>query len=254
MFRVLTDEEAKRVVRWQAPDLKGTVPVASTRQVAKPVHLGARKTSRDKPNDLDDLDDLTIASATMGQSAETLTARTTPQTANVPMSGQSADMLQTSYDDGYARGFAEGNSALHQQSVNELQELLNALAKPALKVPDAELEQEVMALSMEIARLVLKREVQMDGKALAALVQRGMEHLPNAVITPVEVRLHPLDARLLEDVAEMPDNVDVVEDLASTRGSCRIRYAASTIHAGVDDWLELMGAELGLSPTRNTQD
>ncbi len=40
MFRVLSEDESKNVVRWQAPDLKGSVPVANTRQVATPVRLG----------------------------------------------------------------------------------------------------------------------------------------------------------------------------------------------------------------------
>lgn len=249
MFRVLTDDEAKHVIRWQAPDLKGSVPVASTRQVATPVHLGTKTaTSRSMQDPVPlppEADHDTGAASSSSPAAS--------QTANIPLPGQSADMLQTSYDDGYARGFAEGNAALHQQSAGQLQGLLSALAKPALKVPDAELEQEVMSLSMDIARLVLRREMQMDGEALAALVRRGMEHLPNAVTAPVQIHLHPLDAALMKEVAELPENVELVDDVAMSRSNCRIRYAASTIHAGVDDWLDLLGSELGLDTSRTQQ-
>jgi len=170
------------------------------------------------------------------------------------MAGQSADMLQASYDEGFTRGYAEGNAQLHQQSVQQLQALINTLGKPALQVPDAELEQEVMALSLEIARLVVGRELTSDSATLSSLVQRGIEQLPNAGKSDVSVHLHPLDAAMLDGVAQFPENVQIVEDARLKRHDCRIVSDASTVHSGMNDWLAIIGAELGLTSDSGEQD
>ncbi|MGQ7848475.1 FliH/SctL family protein [Granulosicoccus sp. 3-233] len=257
MFRVLSEDEAKQVTRWHAPELKGSVPVANTRQIATPVRLGETMPGRAAPpahgagaqlqssvsalhsSDGQDRLDQGIGSAGMAPEHATTTS--------MPMAGQSADMLQASYDEGYTSGYAEGNAQLHQQSVQQLQAMIDTLGKPALKVPDAELEQEVMALSLEIARLVLGRELQMDNETLASLVRRGIEQLPNAGKANVQVHLNPLDAAMLEEVAQLPDNVDIVVDGAVKRSDCRIVSGASTVHGGLDDWLAIVGAELGVT-------
>ena len=258
MFRVLSEDEAKQVTRWQAPELKGSVPVANTRQVATPVRLGETMPGRAASGARGDSSRASSSGTSLHSEANSMlsddsivsgSGRSSGTAAgSVPMSGgQSADMLQTSYDEGYSCGYAEGNAQLHQQSVQQLQALINTLGKPALKVPDAELEQEVMALSLEIARLVLGRELQMDEGAMSSLVRRGIEQLPNAGKANVKVHLHPLDAAMLEEVAQLPENVDIVLDGNIKRSDCRIVSEASTVHGGLDDWLALVGAELGMT-------
>lgn len=257
MFRVLSEDEAKQVTRWQAPELKGSVPVANTRQVATPVRLGETMPGRAASGARGGSARSSSPGAGLQSEANSMlsddsivsgSGMSDASTGSVPMSGgQSADMLQTSYDEGYSCGYAEGNAQLHQQSVQQLQALINTLGKPALKVPDAELEQEVMALSLEIARLVLGRELQMDEDAMSSLVRRGIEQLPNAGKANVKVHLHPLDAAMLEEVAQLPENVDLVLDGNIKRSDCRIVSEASTVHGGLDDWLALVGAELGMT-------
>lgn len=257
MFRVLSDDEAKQVTRWQAPELKGSVPIANTRQIATPVRLGeavpGRATQGGRGGSVAVESSVSVAhssdmpvQAGDSVSPDPLAPSDAPST-GLSMSGQSADMLQTSYDEGYASGYAEGNAQLHQQSIQQLQALVNTLGKPALKVPDAELEQEVMALSLEIARLVLGRELRMDGDSLSSLVRRGIEQLPNAGKAGVQVHLHPADAAMLEEVTRLPDNVDIVVDGNVSRSDCRIVSEASTVHGGLDDWLAIIGAELGMT-------
>lgn len=250
MFRVLSEDESKNVVRWQAPDLKGTVPVANTRQVATPVRLGESLRAGELLRG--------VAAERAGGTPDSDLASTTNaaprQTASVPMPNASATMLQTSYDEGYASGYAAGNAALHQESVKQLQGLINVLGKPALKVPDLELEQELVSLALEIARLVVRRELEADPTALASLVRAGMEQLPNATQNPVSVHLHPLDANVLRELTIQPEGVEYLDDVGLKRGDCRIVSGASTVRSGVNDWLEVMGAELGLLPTSTLQD
>jgi len=256
MFRVLSEDEAKQVTRWQAPELKGSVPIANTRQVATPVRLGETMPGRAAPSALagagrseSPVSNLQSSGNEIQTTATDLPGDATASasaTGGMPMSGQSADMLQASYDEGYGNGYAEGNAQLHQQSVQQLQALVSALGKPALKVPDAELEQEVMALSLEISRLVLGRELQMDGDAMISLVRRGIEQLPNAGKADVAVHLHPLDATMLAEATQLPENVSIVEDINVKRSDCRIVSEASTVRGGLSDWLAIVGAELGM--------
>ena len=250
MFRVLSEDESKNVVRWQAPDLKGTVPVANTRQVATPVRLGESMPAGKLLHG--------VAAERAGGKPDPDLARgadsTARQTTSIPMPNASATMLQSSYDEGYASGYAAGNAALHQESVKQLQGLINVLGKPALKVPDLELEQELVSLSLEIARLVVRRELEADPTALAALVRAGMEQLPNAAQSPVSVHLHPLDANVLRELTIQPEGVEYLDDVGLKRGDCRIVSGASTVRSGVNDWLEVIGAELGLLPPSTTQD
>lgn len=258
MFRVLSEDEARRVTRWQAPELKGPVPIANTRQVATPVRLGESLAGRGKSMTDREGGQSGLTSGSELHSSESMShgsvgsdqgtsAGGESRTAGIPMPGQSADMLQSSYDEGYACGFAEGNAQLHQQSVQQLQALVETLGKPALQVPDAELEQEVLALSLGIARLVLGRELEVDEAALSSLVRRGIAQLPNAGNSEVQVHLHPLDAGMMSEVTQLPDNVDIVEDGSLDRSDCRIVSGASTVHSGMDDWLAIIAAELGMT-------
>ena len=260
MFRVLSEDESKNVVRWQAPDLKGTVPVANTRQVATPVRLGealpASELLREVAAGLAGgrpvaEQGMLPADLAGGVNSTGSAAR---QTASIPMPNPSANMLQTSYDEGYARGYAEGNAALHQDSVKQLQAIIGSLGKPALKVPDLVLEQELIGLTLDLARLVVQREVEVDPVALASLVRAGMEQLPNAVQSQVSVYLHPSDANVLRELTIQPEGVAYLDDINLKRGDCRIVSDASTVRSGVNDWLEVLGAELGLLPTSMNQD
>lgn len=260
MFRVLSEDESRNVIRWQAPDLTGTVPVANTRQVATPVRLGnSLSASRLLHEVAVERAGGRPVSAPGGHASELADGSTsdgtaTRQTTSIPMSNPSATMLQTSYDEGYARGYAEGNAALHQESVKQLQELTMALGKPALKVPDLVLEQELIGLALDVARLLVQREVEVDPTALASLVRAGMEQLPNASQSQASVYLHPLDATVLRELTIQPEGVEYLDDVNLKRGDCRIVSGASTVRSGVNDWLEVMGAELGLLPMSITRD
>lgn len=248
MFRVLTEDESKNVVRWQAPDLQGTVPVAKTRQVATPVRLSETMAASELLREVNAQragGQPEFKQANQGGEA---TGNPERQSASLPLANPSAGMLQNSYDEGRAHGYAEGNAALHQESVKQLQALIDSLGKPALQVPDRVLEQEVIGLAMDIAKMVVQREVEIDPAALASLVRAGMEQLPHAAKSEVSVHLHPMDANVLRELTIQPEGVEFKDDANLQRGDCRIVSSASTVHCGVENWLEVMGAELGLLP------
>ena len=272
LFRVLSDEESRKVTRWRAPEIApGSAVVANTRQQAKPGHapddefvrplLGSKSLKAVKPQvpgaapRLQTISDHDVfadpAVADMHHTPATKKSEESESVVRTPLA--SADMLQTSYDEGYARGFAEGNAALQQHSVKELKQIILAIADASTHPDEADLEQAVVSLSLEIARLVIRREVQIDDRLMLDIVQAGLEQLPGGSRNQPYVKLHPLDANVVRrHVSDNPD-VQIIDDPALERGACRVESGASVIHAGINDWLNNVAIQLGLEAEQNVQ-
>ena len=278
MFRVLSDEESRKVTRWRAPEIApGSAVVANTRQQARPSHapddedvrslLGSKSLKRGKPqtsgapprlqtiNDYNVFANPVVAdmhhAPVIEESKESEEPEEYDSVVRTPMA--SPDMLQTSYDEGYARGFAEGNAALQQHSIKELKQIISAIADASAHQDETDLEEAVVSLSLDIARLVIRREVQIDDRLMLDIVQAGLEQLPGGTRNQRYVKLHPLDANVVRrHVSDNPD-VQIIDDPALERGACRIQSGASVIHAGIDDWLNNVAVQLGLEDEQSTQ-
>lgn len=240
MFRVLSDEEASRVTRWQAPD----IPVASNSAQyvrADSQGLPAGTLSNSEQNPL--IPQLPEAEA---------------ETVNLALSRQSVDMVQAGYDDGYAQGYAqgyaEGNAALHQQSVKQLNSIVSAISQSASCIDDSELETQLVALSSDIARLIIRRELTLDPELILEIVRAGMQQLPELNSDLRHIHLHPLDAAIVRDLLEDNDNLAIVNDPSADRADCRIESGASVVRSGVDDWLAAACAQLGIQEACNKPD
>lgn len=270
MFRVLSEDEARKAIRWQAPELgKGNRQVADTRQVVSSVAQPANQNlpkrqirpqlTKSAPKTHTSAPELQASFPIAASSVNTAAEAPNPDaasTANISLSNPSADMLQSSYDEGYtrgleeghARGYAEGNAALHQQAVVRLNGVIAALEQARPATSDSEIEQEVTALSLEIARVLLKREIKVDVEALGRLVHLGLEQLPGSQEQMRQVRLHPLDALAIRELLIDTDKLEVVDDSTLAQGDCVVECASSVVHAGVDNWMDTMASQLGLSP------
>ena len=273
MFRVLSEEEASKAVRWRAPQLNnGSTKVANTRQVVssltQPPHQDIGNLMADVPlttatprthTSAPELQaSHPVAAANMSPSAHSpkLDASAVSATANLPLPNPSADMLQTSYDEGYARGtkegqargFTEGSAALHQQTVVRLNGVIAALNQSKIATNDTALEQEVLELSLEIARVLLRREIGVEPEALGSLVKQGLQQLPSSNGGMRSVRLHSLDAKVIRQLLIDTDNLEIVDDPDLAQGDCIVESASSVVHAGLDDWLENMASQLGIFP------
>ncbi|MFK7855409.1 MAG: FliH/SctL family protein [Granulosicoccus sp.] len=275
MFRVLSEEEARKAIRWQAPELgKGNAPVADTRQVVSSLtQLANQKQPKQKIRSaLPKSEPKTHTSAPELQASHPIAASSTntspvdpinpdaASTVSISLPNPSADMLQSSYDEGYsrgleeghARGYAEGNAALHQQTVLRLNGVIAALEQSRPAISDSEIEQEVTSLSLEIARVLLKRELRVDVEALGKLVQLGLEQLPSSQEQMRQVRLHPLDALSIRELLVDTVQLEIVDDSTLAQGDCVVECASSVVHAGVDNWMDSMASQLGLSPVSDS--
>lgn len=259
MFRVLSEEESKKVTRWQAPDLGSNgQAIANTRQQAQPratqgdaevqtllgslsLKPGALRSPAVAPrlqsfNQIDVLANHLAGRGSSNESADT--------------SAASAQMLQDSYDEGYATGYAQGNLALQQHAIKELQDIVTSITQAASAPDEHELEQTLVALSLDIARLVIGRELSIDDKALLSIVQAGLEQLPGGASATPRVYLHPLDANIVRRHLDDDSTLSVQDDPLLPRSACRIESGASVVNAGVDDWLDTVASQLGLLPDR----
>lgn len=245
MFRVLSEEEAGKVTRWKAPELDGsTATRAKTTEWTSPIIPAVGKPQRTASAEgLNHLLDSEAVSSAQRSRAASGAISSSPGSLSV--ANPSLDIVQTSYDDGYAKGYSEGNAALHQQAVKELRNVINAIGQSTADSQDYSLHQEVAGLSIDIARILLTREIQLDSDAMLQLVKAGLEQLPSMASGSSRVHLHPLDANVVRENIEL-NGVQVVDDLALKRGNCRITTNTSTLECGLDQWLEGMARQLGI--------
>lgn len=222
MFRVLSNEEARKVTRWHAPD----IPVSDNDSPVRTVSASSDVTRKNP-----------LASSTV--------------TAGVDLSDVSVDAVQASYDEGYAAGFAESNAARHDNAIKQLRKIVSELSASASCFSDRLLEMEIVGLSMDIARLVIKRELSTDPALIQDIVSAGLNQLPELNASVRFIYLHPLDAAVVRDVIEEQDGIQVLDDSKLEKGACRIESGASVLHAGIDDWLAVIGAQLGLPANDN---
>lgn len=264
MFRVLSEAESKNVTRWHAPDLGADASkVANTRQQANPrqpdsgdaeMHslLGGLELKRDSSSNRSSAPRLQSISP-IDVLASHMSGQTSQAQASQVSAAASAQMLQSSYDEGYGKGFAAGATALHQQTVQELKAVIMALGVADNRQNDNELEDELVALSVDIARLVIQKEMSIDQTIIQNIVSTGLEQLPGHSMSSTRVNLHPVDAGIVRDNMGADAEITIIEDPTLQRGACNIESGASIVKAGVDDWLVNISEQLGLNVKAETQ-
>lgn len=152
------------------------------------------------------------------------------------------------YEEGFARGQGDGLAAARQtseQNLQRLQQILDTLATP-LKELDDRVEQELIALAMSAARLIVRRELKADPAQVIAAVREAMGALP-AAARKVRLHLHPEDAALVREhlrPSEEGHGWHLVEDPSVSRGGCKVLTETSQIDATVEARLTAIMAEL----------
>jgi flagellar assembly protein FliH len=165
------------------------------------------------------------------------------------MTAQHIERIQKqAYDEGFARGQADGLEAARQatqQHTQQLAQILATLATP-LKELDDRVEQELVTLALSMARLIVRRELRTDPAQVLAAVREAMGALP-AAARKVRLHLHPEDAALVREQlrpSEEGHGWHLVEDPSLTRGGCKILTETSQIDASVESRLTAIVAEV----------
>jgi len=148
----------------------------------------------------------------------------------------------------YEKGFSEGQKAgsevgekmgealLKQYSASL--DALNGLRKELFETS----EREVIRLSLEIARKIIKREVAIDEELILALVRVALERVADQAL--ITVRVNPKDHSAIErhraataGIGGLSESIRLVEDPLIARGGCVIETESGTIDARIEEQL-----------------
>lgn len=177
---------------------------------------------------------------------------------------------QSAHEAGYAQGHADGHAAGSQevrdalaeltrqateQAVQRFDEVLSAL-NGQLNQLQGHMAQTVLAMACELARQVVRRELNTEAQSLQPLVTEAIALLVGDSL-PATVRLHPDDFAALEagwlNLPE-PGGPRFIPDDTITPGGCMVKGKGSEVDATIEQRWARAAANLGLTSTWVTAD
>lgn len=153
---------------------------------------------------------------------------------------------------GRAAGFEEGRRLGIEAGREEMLKTAAQLTalfdgiSPQLKVLDEALMEQLCELVLAVARQFVRRELRSQPGEVLRVVREALAALP-ASDARVRVYLHPEDAALARealppDAQERP--LQILEDIALSRGGARLETDASLVDASVESRLSSIAARL----------
>lgn len=175
-----------------------------------------------------------------------------PQLDDGSPGGTGMDSGQRAWEEGFEQGRQEGLAAGREQVLAELdilRQLMQKLATPLAEL-DEQVEKELVALAMTVARQVIYRELEMHPERVVNAVRKALDVLP-AGLRDVRLHLHPDDAQLVRELlpaGEAESSWQIVEDRVLERGGCRVSTQNSQVDATLETRLaRAVAAALGES-------
>lgn len=147
-------------------------------------------------------------------------------------------------DKGYTEGYKDGKAKLDLKLKN-IESVLNVLSEPLNQLDD-DVENNIVNLTIQIARHLIRRELKADHGEVVAVVREALSVLPVSDRKP-RIYLHPEDAELVRNALSLSDedqNWRIEEDLLMGRGDCRVETETSLIDASLDARLSAIAAKL----------
>ncbi|BCX81643.1 flagellar assembly protein FliH [Methylomarinovum caldicuralii] len=150
--------------------------------------------------------------------------------------------FQQGYREGREKGEREGREAARAEmekilaeEAGHLKAVMDCLSQPLAQL-DEEVERELVALAMAVAKQLVRRELKTDPGQIVAVVREALSLLPLSQRT-VTLAMHPDDAERVRQALRL-DQVrvpwEIVEDPLITRGGCRVETDVSRIDATVE--------------------
>lgn len=161
----------------------------------------------------------------------------------LPTAEEVEQIYQQARDEGYRVGFNEGQ----QTALTEAQKLSALVQKldEAITGMEGEVADELLALSLEVSRQVVREAVRLQPEAILAVVKEALLQLPHQ---HAMVYLQPDDAALVrihlgEQLAHAGHRIQ--DDPALTRGDCRIEAGNTRADATLESRWQRVIAGLG---------
>ena len=173
-----------------------------------------------------------------------------PALGDPPSAEPAADAQEArrGYDDGFARGYEEGLRAAEAEmnaSVRAIAALTESLRAPVAKLEE-HVDDELVRLTLAIARQVIRRELRSDPDQIAAVVKEARASLATVQGT-VRIGLHPDDAPLVRRMFSDDEGLaglQVVEDPVLSRGGCTVTTDTAFVDATVETRVARIAVQL----------
>jgi flagellar assembly protein FliH len=200
----------------------------------------------------------TVAAPTATVVEDEVESITMPTAAEIELMQKQAyeEAAEQGRKDGWVQGHRDGFNAGHEQGqtagqaeiaalVGRLDQIMSCLEAPLCDL-DEQVVQEMTALSIAVARQLIRRELKTDPGQIVAVVREALAALPSAS-RKVSLYLHPEDADLVRHALSLDDGRQrwkLVEDPLLNRGGCRVVTETSNIDASVDKRMAAVIAKL----------
>jgi flagellar assembly protein FliH len=155
------------------------------------------------------------------------------------------EIERTAYQESFAAGKEAGLAAARAEmqplldqlkaQVANLESMLGKLSRPFTDL-DAQVEQQLVSLSLTVARQLVRRELKMDPAQVIAVIRESVGLLP-AAARDVRVHLHPEDAAVVRERLATPSAErawTIIEDPVMSRGGCRVTTDTAQIDARLE--------------------
>ena len=164
------------------------------------------------------------------------------------------DRLSRIEMEAYEKGFEQGQKdglIMGQKRLDEAAKRLDALIRSLSELKSKilkESEEEIVKLAIEIARKIVRRELQTDPEAVLRTIRQAISHVNDR--STVRILLNPDDMEKVKEVlpelrAEKKiDRVELIENTRVERGGCIIETGFGMINATIEDQLALISEEL----------
>lgn len=175
----------------------------------------------------------------------TLTAEALENLQRQAYAEAAAEGREAGYEAGYREGYRvgleqgqeegreTGRQALRAQG-QRLSELMALLSEP-LQTLDEQVERELVALAVAVAKQLVRRELKTDPNQIVAVVRQALSVLPVSARN-ISLHLHPEDADLVRAALALDEDPPwkIVEDPVMTRGGCRVHTDISRVDASLE--------------------
>jgi len=155
------------------------------------------------------------------------------------------ELLRQALQESEARGYQAGLEKAQAESqitlaalaarVAQLDSVLQLLGAP-LQQLDAEIEKELLQLTLAVGKQLARRELRVDPTQVIGIIRESLSQLP-ASARDIRVHLHPEDAATVRERLAEPSQDrawKIVEDPTLSRGGCMIRTENSQLDARLD--------------------
>jgi flagellar assembly protein FliH len=156
--------------------------------------------------------------------------------ATLPTAAEVEQIHQQAYEEGYAAGAQKARDEAQRlaEEVQRLVVIIGALDKELQQV-DQQVAQNLLDLSMELAKQMLQQALKVKPELLLSVVNEAIGELPH-FSQHAHLILHPSDAELVR--SKMGAQLDhtgwkIFEDAQMERGGCRVETAHSQIDASL---------------------